>query len=47
MFSVYDFLIYIFVTAYTPGPNNIMSMSNAVRFGFKKNTVQMSVFDSS
>jgi len=36
MFSVYNFLIYIFITAYTPGPNNIMSMSNAVRYGFKK-----------
>ena len=36
MFNVYNFLIYIFVTAYTPGPNNIMSMSNAVRYGFKK-----------
>ena len=36
MFSIYQFLIYIFITAYTPGPNNIMSMSNAVRYGFKK-----------
>lgn len=36
MFNPYQFLIYIFVTAYTPGPNNIMSLSNAVRFGFKK-----------
>jgi threonine/homoserine/homoserine lactone efflux protein len=35
MFSPYQFLIYIFVTAYTPGPNNIMSLSNAVRYGFK------------
>lgn len=24
------------MTAYTPGPNNIMSLSNAVRYGFKK-----------
>ncbi len=36
MFNIYNFLIYIFVTAYTPGPNNIMSMSNAVRYGFKR-----------
>lgn len=36
MFSLYQFLLYIFVTAYTPGPNNIMSLSNAVRYGFKK-----------
>jgi cysteine/O-acetylserine efflux protein len=36
VFSLYQFLIYIFVTAYTPGPNNIMSLSNAVRYGFKK-----------
>lgn len=36
MFSPYAFLTYIFVTAYTPGPNNIMSMSNASRFGFRK-----------
>lgn len=36
MFNLYPFLLYIFVTAYTPGPNNIMSLSNAVRYGFKK-----------
>lgn len=30
------FLSYIFVTSITPGPNNIMSMSNASRYGFKK-----------
>ncbi len=36
MFDTYSFLIYIFVTAYTPGPNNIMSMSNGIRYGFKK-----------
>jgi cysteine/O-acetylserine efflux protein len=36
MTSPYQFLIYIFVTAYTPGPNNLMSLSNAVRYGFKK-----------
>jgi threonine/homoserine/homoserine lactone efflux protein len=36
MFNLSAFMVYIFVTAYTPGPNNIMSMSNAVRFGFKR-----------
>ncbi len=36
MFNLYTFLIYVFLSAYTPGPNNIMSMSNGVRFGFKK-----------
>ncbi len=30
------FLAYILVTAYTPGPNNILSMSNASMYGFKK-----------
>ena len=44
MFSLYQFLLYIFVTAYTPGPNNIMSLSNAVRYGFKKVFLSISVF---
>ena len=30
------FLSYIILTAYTPGPNNIMAMSNAGKYGFKK-----------
>lgn len=30
------FLSYVLVTTFTPGPNNIMSMSNANRYGFKK-----------
>lgn len=30
------FLSYVFVTTFTPGPNNLMSMSNASRYGFKK-----------
>ena len=34
--GLYNFLIYSFISAYTPGPNNLMSMSNAVRLGFKK-----------
>lgn len=29
------FLSYIFLTAFTPGPNNIMAMSNASKYGFK------------
>jgi len=27
---------YVLVTTFTPGPNNIMSMSNASRYGFRK-----------
>jgi cysteine/O-acetylserine efflux protein len=30
------FLTYVLVTTFTPGPNNIVSMSNAMRFGYKK-----------
>lgn len=30
------FLSYVLVTTFTPGPNNIMSMSNAARYGFRK-----------
>lgn len=36
MFHLYDFLIYCFITAYTPGANNLLSMSNAIRLGFYK-----------
>ncbi len=36
MFNLSAFLIYIIITAFTPGPNNIMSMTNAARLGFKK-----------
>ena len=36
MFSWIQFLSYAIVTAVTPGPNNIMSMSNAGRQGFMK-----------
>jgi threonine/homoserine/homoserine lactone efflux protein len=36
MFLWIPFLSYIFITAYTPGPNNIMAMNNAARVGFKK-----------
>lgn len=30
------FISYVLVTTFTPGPNTIMSMSNASRYGFKK-----------
>lgn len=30
------FFSYVFLTAFTPGPNNIMSMTNASKYGFKK-----------
>lgn len=36
MFHFYSFLSYAFITSYTPGPNNIMSMSHAGRLGFRK-----------
>lgn len=36
MFPVSDFLSYCFITAYTPGANNLLSMSNAARLGFRK-----------
>lgn len=36
MFSWINFLTYAIITAITPGPNNIMSMSNGTRLGFKK-----------
>ena len=36
MFSWVSFLSYAVVTAVTPGPNNIMSMSNASRLGFRR-----------
>lgn len=29
------FISYVFVTTFTPGPNNIMSMSNSSRYGMK------------
>ncbi len=36
MFSWVAFLTYAGITAITPGPNNIMSMSNASRVGFSR-----------
>ncbi|MBO0600061.1 LysE family transporter [Sporosarcina sp. E16_3] len=34
--SVVSFLLYVFVTSFTPGPNNIMAMLFANKYGFKK-----------
>lgn len=34
--SVLSFLVYVFVTSFTPGPNNIMAMLFANKYGFKK-----------
>ncbi|MBI9051321.1 MAG: LysE family transporter [Anaerolineaceae bacterium] len=36
MANFYPFLIYVFVTTFTPGPNNIMSMTNAMHYGYKR-----------
>ena len=36
MFSATSFLIYCFVSAYTPGANNLLSMSYAARLGFRR-----------
>ena len=34
--NLYPFLTYVLVTTFTPGPNNILAMSNAMRFGYKR-----------
>lgn len=36
MFSPSAFLAYVFVTTFTPGPNNVMAMTNGNNFGYKK-----------
>ena len=36
LFPWSDFLIYCFVTAYTPGANNLLSMSYAAKLGFRR-----------
>lgn len=36
MFHLYDFLIYCFITAYTPGANNLLSMNKAIQYGFRR-----------
>lgn len=35
MFSA-GFFMYVFVSSFTPGPNNIMSMNNASKYGFPR-----------
>jgi threonine/homoserine/homoserine lactone efflux protein len=35
MDNLYPFLVYILVTTFTPGPNNIMAMTQAMQFGYK------------
>ncbi len=36
MTALYPFLLYVLVTTFTPGPNNIMSMTNAMHFGYRR-----------
>lgn len=36
MFDFVAFISYVAIVMYTPGPNNIMSMSHSQRYGFKK-----------
>ncbi len=36
MVNFQAFLIYLIVTTFTPGPNNILSMVNAMRYGYRK-----------
>lgn len=40
--NLLPFLSFVFVTTFTPGPNNILSMSNANKFGYKKTLKFMS-----
>lgn len=36
MENLYPFLTYVILTTFTPGPNNVMAMSNGVRAGYKR-----------
>ncbi len=36
MFNFYPFLTYVLVTTFTPGPNNILSMTNGLRYGYRR-----------
>ena len=36
MTDLTPFLIYVFVVTFTPGPNNILSMVNGMRYGYAK-----------
>jgi len=42
MLNIAAFTSYVLVTTFTPGPNNIMSMSNASRYGFK-NSIKFNI----
>lgn len=45
MFPWFSFLSYALITAITPGPNNIMSMTNAAKLGLRKGfPFQLGVF---
>jgi cysteine/O-acetylserine efflux protein len=36
MINLYPFLAYVVVTTFTPGPNNILAMSNAMHHGYRR-----------
>jgi threonine/homoserine/homoserine lactone efflux protein len=36
MANLYPFLVYVCVTSFTPGPNNVMSMVNGMRYSYMK-----------
>jgi len=36
MANLLPFIIYVFVTTFTPGPNNILAMSHGVQSGFRR-----------
>jgi len=36
MTNLSPFLVYVFVVTFTPGPNNILSMVNGMRYGYQK-----------
>lgn len=43
--NIAAFLSYVCLTSFTPGPNNIMSMTNASKYGFKKSiTFNIGIF---
>ena len=37
--NIYPFLAYVFVTTFTPGPNNILAMTNAMHSGYRRTLV--------
>ncbi|MGB8213791.1 MAG: LysE family transporter [Anaerolineales bacterium] len=34
--TLYPFLVYVVVTTFTPGPNNVLSMTNALHYGYRR-----------